>query len=208
MRAALRERHDADVPCGDCCACCTTAHFVHIGPGELDTLAHVPPALLFAAPGHPAGTVLMGYDERGRCPLLRDCLCSIYEHRPLTCRMYDCRVFAAAGIDADRDEITRRAHRWSFGYPSPRDRVEHDAVRAAARFVADRGGSLPAGDVPRDPPRLAVLALSASDAFLPASTGAPYVDPAASEPSDEELARQVLAAARRLMLPSSLPDTC
>ena len=34
MRAALRHEADADVPCGDCCACCSTSHFVHIGPGR------------------------------------------------------------------------------------------------------------------------------------------------------------------------------
>jgi len=190
MRAALRERHDADVPCGDCCACCTTAHFVHIGPGELDTLAHVPPALLFAAPGHPAGTVLMGYDERGRCPLLRDCLCSIYEHRPLTCRMYDCRVFAAAGIDAGgshKSDINVRVRAWRFRYASPHAQALHEAVRAAAAFIAAHPEAFPGGRAPVRPSGIAVLALQAHTVFL---------QPGNAERSPAEVAAAIVQARR------------
>ena len=55
MRSALRREADANVPCGDCCACCSTSHFVHIGPDEADTLAAIPSELLFEAPGSPGG---------------------------------------------------------------------------------------------------------------------------------------------------------
>ena len=210
MHAALRQGRDADVACRDCCACCSTAHFVHIAPDEADTLAHVPPELLFPAPGHPDGTMLMGYDERGHCPMLRDGLCSIYEHRPRTCRVYDCRVFAAAGIEADRDEITMRSSRWVFRYPGQGDRDEHEAVRAAARFVAGHAALLPADSVPRDPSALAVLAVTTADAFAPvvraAAEGRTGHD--ASELSDEQLARRLIEAARRLMVGTVPPDTC
>ncbi len=108
MREALRSGAGTDVPCGDCCACCSTAHFVHVGPDERDVLALVPPELQFPAPGLPAGHVVLPYDERGRCPMLaEDGICTIYDHRPRTCRVYDCRVFAAAGVDADTEAITR-----------------------------------------------------------------------------------------------------
>ena len=168
MRAALRHEADADVPCGDCCACCSTGHFVHIGPDEADALAHVPGELLFPAPGMPAGHGLLGYDGRGRCPLLDDRgRCTVYEHRPRTCRTYDCRVFAAAGIDADRDEITRRARRWRFSCPAPADEQQLAAVRAAARFVRDHAAAFPGGAVPDDPAQLAVLAVRVADVFLP-----------------------------------------
>ena len=30
--------------------------------------------------------------------------CSIYDHRPRTCRTFDCRVFAAAGVAVDADK--------------------------------------------------------------------------------------------------------
>ncbi|HET7720760.1 MAG TPA: YkgJ family cysteine cluster protein, partial [Acidimicrobiales bacterium] len=90
-------RIGVDVPCGTCTACCTSSQFVHIGPDERDTLSRIPKALLFPAPGQPKGHVVMGYDERGHCPMFVDGACSIYEHRPRTCRTYDCRVFPAAG---------------------------------------------------------------------------------------------------------------
>jgi uncharacterized protein len=168
MRAALRHEVDADVPCGDCSACCSTWHFVHVGPDERDTLGHVPRELLFPAPGMPSGHLVIGHDERGRCPLLDDAgRCTVYEHRPLTCRTYDCRVFAAAGIDADREEITRRARRWRFDCPAPRDRDELAAVRAAARFVRDNAAAFPGGAVPEDPAQLAVLAVRVAGVFLP-----------------------------------------
>jgi uncharacterized protein len=168
MLAALRHEADADVPCGDCCACCSTSHFVHVGPQETDALAHIPPELIFPAPGLPVGHVLLGYDDRGRCPLLDDGgRCIVYEHRPLTCRTYDCRVFAAAGIDADREKITRRARRWRFACPAPRDRNELAAVRAAVRFVRDNAAAFPGGAVPGDPAQLAVLAVKVAAVFLP-----------------------------------------
>jgi uncharacterized protein len=101
-QAAIREEQDAVVPCGDCTACCTSSQFVHIAPDETDALAHVPAQVLFPAPGFPPGHVLMGYDDRGHCPMFVDGACSVYEHRPRTCRTYDCRVFAAAGLVPDQ----------------------------------------------------------------------------------------------------------
>src|SRR5204863_6078536 len=83
-------------------------------------------------PRLPKGHVLLGYDERGHCPMLVDDRCSIYEHRPRTCRTYDCRVFPAAGLDADQPAIAERVRRWRFAYPTAADRARHEAVRAAA----------------------------------------------------------------------------
>jgi hypothetical protein len=136
LQAALRGGGDADVPCGSCTACCTSAQFVHIEPDETDALAHIPAALLFPAPRLPRGHVLLGYDERGHCPMLVDGQCSIYEHRPRTCRTYDCRVYAAAGVAPDQPAVAQRVARWRFTYPTPGDRAGHDAVRAAARQLA------------------------------------------------------------------------
>jgi len=143
MRAALRGDRDMDVPCEGCTACCTSSQFVHVAPDEADTLAHIPRRLLFPAPGMPRGHLLLGYDEHGQCPMLIDGRCSIYEHRPRTCRTYDCRIFAATGIDIDEDDDTKvgvgaRAREWRFDYSTDRDRVLHDAVHAAVGFVRDR----------------------------------------------------------------------
>src|SRR5689334_20007042 len=144
MQQAMRGERDADVPCAGCTACCTASQFVHIAPDETDTLAHIPPALLFPAPRMPSGHVLLGYDERGHCPMLVDGGCSIYEHRPRTCRTYDCRVFSATGIevDADKPDIAGRVREWRFSFPTDDDRRDHIAVRAAASFVEEHAAEL------------------------------------------------------------------
>ena len=136
MQAALRGDADSDVPCGTCTACCTSSQFVHIEADEVETLAHIHAELQFPAPRMQEGNVLLGYDENGHCPMLVDDRCSIYEHRPRTCRTYDCRVFAAAGVEPDRErqvEIAERVSRWSFDEPTEADRSAHAAVLAAAQ---------------------------------------------------------------------------
>lgn len=141
MERAIRGEGESDVPCDGCTACCRSSQFVHIEPDEVETLARIPSALLFPAPRLPRGHVLLGYDENGHCPMLVDDRCSIYEHRPKTCRTYDCRIYAAAGVEVDETEkpgIARRARRWRFDYPSPADEAEHDAVRAAAAYVREQ----------------------------------------------------------------------
>ena len=190
-RDVLATDGTADVPCGSCTACCTSSYFVHVGSHETQTLARIPEELLFAAPGLPKGTVVMGYDRHGLCPLLIDEKCSIYGQHPLTCRSYDCRVFAAAGIAADRDLITQRARRWRFGYPSASDREQHAAVRAAARFLRERAECFPGGAVPENPAQVAVLAVKVSDVFLRHGDGSGATGRA---PSDLELAKAVMTA--------------
>jgi hypothetical protein len=140
MQAALRGEADAEVPCGSCTACCASSQFVPIGPDETETLAHIPAKLLFPAPRLPEGHVLLGYDERGHCPMLVDGRCSIYEHRPRTCRSYDCRIFAATGLEVDADDptkdpIAQRVRRWHFTFPANDDRHRQAAVRTAVRTV-------------------------------------------------------------------------
>jgi hypothetical protein len=115
----------------------------------------------------PQGHVLLGYDERGHCPMLVDGRCSIYEHRPRTCRTYDCRVFPAAGVEIDDTDdpakagIAERARRWRFRHPTPQDRAEHDAVRAAAVHL--RAG---ADDGPMTATQLAVRSVEVHQRFL------------------------------------------
>jgi len=175
---AVRGERAADVPCDGCTACCRASQFVHIAPDEHDTLAHIPPALLFPAPMMPRGHVVLGYDERGHCPMLVDDRCSIYAHRPRTCRAYDCRVLAAARIDADDDaddapkaELMRRVRSWRFDYADTEARVRHDAVRAAARFLAAHAPELPDGSVPVNATQRAGLALEIHEHFLAAGAG-------------------------------------
>lgn len=171
VRAARAAGGGTDVPCGSCTGCCTSGYFIHIGPDETDTLARIPRPLLFPAPGLPPGHVVLGYDERGHCPMLVDGACSIYEDRPRSCRQYDCRVFPAAGIDtAGGDEkaaINRHVARWRFTYPREDHRDAHDAVRAATAFLRRHADAFPDGVVPSNPTQLAVLAIAVHELFLP-----------------------------------------
>jgi Fe-S-cluster containining protein len=159
----------AVVPCGDCTACCTSSQFVLIEPDETETKARIRPELLFPAPGLPRGNVVLGYDGHGHCPMFVDGRCSIYEHRPRTCRTYDCRVFPAAGVEpdeGDKAEILRRTRRWRFDSPTPLDTTLHAAVQAAAAFLRDHARDWPDGLVPRHPTQLAFLAIEVHEVFL------------------------------------------
>ncbi len=100
--------------------------------------------------------------------MLIDDRCSIYEHRPKTCRVYDCRVFPATGLEPDEQKValTRQVQRWRFSFPTAADRVQLDAVRAAATFLRDRQDVLPDDAVPTNATQLAVLAVDMHDVFL------------------------------------------
>jgi len=165
MVHALRSGGGSDVPCNGCTACCRSSQFVHIEPDELDTLAHVPTELQFPAPGRPQGHVVLGYDEQGHCPMLVDDRCSIYASRPRACRIYDCRVFPAAGVTPDKPLVAERAGRWEFTYRDDDAKAEHEAVRAAARFVEDRPDVVSGASAVPSTQR-AVLAVELHDLFL------------------------------------------
>ena len=161
MQRALRGERDAEVACGSCTACCTSSQFIHVGPDETDTLARIPVELQFPAPGLPKGHVVLGYDERGHCPMFIDGACSIYDHRPRTCRTYDCRVFAATGVDLGDGElplIAAQARRWRFAYPTPAGQRLRDDLLESVDRVRESTAS---GDVP-GATRLAVLAIKSA----------------------------------------------
>jgi Fe-S-cluster containining protein len=184
LQAAIRGEGGSDVPCDGCTACCRSSQFVHIEPDETETLAQIPPELLFAAPRLPRGHVLLGYDDQGRCPMLVGGRCSIYAHRPRTCRTYDCRVFPAAGVfDGNKALIERQARRWQFSYRSATDRTEHDAVRSAATFLDQHPDRSPECPVPTDTAQLAILAIEVHGLFLGDGDGSP--EPVVARPDPE-----------------------
>lgn len=167
IEAALSSDSGTDVPCGDCVGCCTSSLFIHIAPNERDTLARIPKALLFPAPRMPKGHVLMSYASNGHCPMFMNGRCSIYEHRPNTCRTFDCRVFPATGIppDPDRRTIADRATRWEFEF-ADNDENNMRACQSAANFLRTHEGDLPVGAVPRNPSQIAALAIQLHRLFL------------------------------------------
>lgn len=139
MQSALRGEADSDVPCGTCIACCTSSQFIHIEPDETQTLARIPAELLVPAPGQPPGHVLMGYVDDGACPMLVDGACSIYEDRPRTCRVYDCRLFAALGrVNEDTPLIAGRIRQWEFEYADYAARQRADEIRSSGTLPSPR----------------------------------------------------------------------
>jgi uncharacterized protein len=125
----------------------------------------------------------------GSCPMLKERKCSIYAQRPQTCRDYDCRIFAAAGIAAggeDRSVINRRVSEWRFTYHTDGDLAAHAAVRLAAAFIKEKRDSFP-GRVPTAPTGIAVLAIKVYTVFL---------DPETLATNDQDIARAIIEASR------------
>jgi len=160
------------VACGDCVGCCTSAYSIKVRAHETAALKHIPRERLLPAPGEP-GTLLMAPDASGHCPMFGTTGCSIYSHRPETCKTYDCRIFSAAGMAAgpDRSAINERVARWRFEYPGDADREEHRAVKAAAGFLRQHPVRFPNGRIPSRPSEVAVLAVKAYRVFLGGSPG-------------------------------------
>ncbi len=169
MQLAISGAKDADVPCGSCTACCTSSQFIHIAPDETATLRRIPKALLFPAPRLPVGHVVMGFTERGHCPMFVDSACSIYDDRPQTCRTYDCRIFTATGVDASedgRDDIARRTREWEFTVDESKSSIVSGAMRATADFIRVQRPSIPSELAPTTATQLAVLAFELHELFI------------------------------------------
>jgi Fe-S-cluster containining protein len=167
MRRALSGREGMDVACGDCVGCCTSSYYIKVRARERDALAAIPARHLEPDPAAPGG-MLMGYDAAGHCPMFGAAGCSIYPNRPETCRTYDCRVFAAAGMTAgeQRPAINARIARWRFDYPGADDQRAQRAVRAAAGFLRQHPVRFPGGYVPSRPAEIAVIAVKSYTVFL------------------------------------------
>jgi hypothetical protein len=83
--------------------------------------------------------------------------------------VYDCRVFPAAGIavdDAEKALIDQQAKRWRFAYSTDDGRVRHEAVQAAAIFLADHATVVFDGAAVPNATQRAVLAVELHDAFV------------------------------------------
>lgn len=185
-RAALRGEGGVDVPCGACVGCCISSYPIPLRPTDTRAIDAVPAELSAYTPN---GQLMMIAREDGTCPMFRSGLCTIYDARPQTCRDYDCRVFAAAGIAAggpERTVINRRVNEWRFSYANEDERRQHAAVRAAAAFIRDKAEVFPAR-VPNTPTGIAVLAIKTYPVFLRPDLGAQ---------SDAQIADAILATCR------------
>jgi Fe-S-cluster containining protein len=84
-----------DVPCGTCTMCCEKLS-PFLLPEEIASGLY-PLSLINPSPEQlrenpQAGPVVVLYRKKeGGCGMLIDKRCSIYEHRPKSCRQFDCR---------------------------------------------------------------------------------------------------------------------
>jgi uncharacterized protein len=187
--ACLRGDGGTDVPCGTCVGCCVSGYPVPIRSSDaLDDLLPSEYVVPITRVSTNVSKMLVARAD-GTCPMLQPSGCSIYSRRPLTCRDYDCRVFAAAGIDAggaERYVINQRVRAWRFTYETELEERQHEAIKNAARFIRENGAAF-AGRAPTAPSGIAVLSIKAFDVFL---------DPAVQAQSPEEIASAIVEARR------------
>lgn len=174
-RAALRGTGGMNVPCGDCVGCCTSSYSILLRPHDA-ALDVVPVKFLSSVPGMAYPHAKMNPLQNGHCPMFQQGKCAIYAQRPQTCLDYDCRVFAAAGIQTgdNRPVINQRIRQWRFTYESEADHRTHAAVRSAAAFISEHSAEFPADWLPNNPSGLAVLAVKVYELFL--DVDAPTID--------------------------------
>lgn len=91
---------EGNVDCQSCRGCCRAGYAIGLSKAEAAIIPHV------VFEGHAVILPL----PTGACPYLIDEKCSIYAHRPASCRQYDCRDFAMASLrlnpaDGSHDQV-------------------------------------------------------------------------------------------------------
>jgi Fe-S-cluster containining protein len=128
-----RTQSTSPVPCNGCDACCYYSK-IDFDPTKerIEDLEHLD---MLLDPDR-EGFAVLRKQENGACIHLGPNGCEVYDHRPLPCRKYDCRIFSAIGmVDVIDDE--RRSPAWSFDILNTRDKMRELALRiAAAKFIA------------------------------------------------------------------------
>jgi uncharacterized protein len=191
MRAVLRGEHDAHVPCGDCVGCCVSSYAIPLRPTDRVALEHLPIKHLHL-PAAAGGLARMRYREDGTCPMLCAGGCSIYHDRPQTCRDYDCRIYAAAGLlpDGERPAISQRVQAWRFDTTAAKDAAAAAAVRRAALFIGSNAHLFPPAMRASSATAIAVLAVKTCELFLDAAHAPEVSD------STQQAAQRVIDAAQ------------
>ncbi|HWL61166.1 MAG TPA: YkgJ family cysteine cluster protein [Steroidobacteraceae bacterium] len=165
MRAVLRGEAVADVPCAGCVGCCVSSYPIPLRPGDRTALAKVPDRYLQLRRGSGAR---MLYREDGTCPMLESGRCAIYADRPQTCRDYDCRIYAAAGLipDGPRPVIQDRVREWRFVFADAAAAGRAAAVRRAAEFIRANAHLFPPAARAHSATAVAVMAVKVHEVFM------------------------------------------
>lgn len=78
--------------------------------------------------------------ENGECIHLTDYGCSVYEHRPSGCRVYDCRDFVVTKVTYSNSELMNAAFsQWKLDTVDVRDRKVVEVASATAQDFIRRG---------------------------------------------------------------------
>jgi hypothetical protein len=118
----------SDVPCNGCTACCRSGLRVVLSLREsgegLET------ELVDGRRG-------LKQNADGSCVHLVDGKCSVYEHRPIACRSFDCRDYAVASVrPGNFPAIAEAAMRWRPEIKSNEDRTTLERVGTVAVHLA------------------------------------------------------------------------
>ena len=104
----MARREFPPVPCDGCVECCYHTKV------EVDSDLERPEDLAYlAVEPDPEGGLRLRKRPDGACIHLGESGCTIYDHRPLACRRYDCRVFALFGV-SDAFSGDHHAPAWVF----------------------------------------------------------------------------------------------
>jgi uncharacterized protein len=95
------------VPCGACSACC---YYAGIAVDNKRDRRHLPHLLVEK---NSDGELVLQRRSDGACIHLGEQGCTVYHHRPVVCRTFDCRIFAAMGL-ADHSDLNHRIPDWTF----------------------------------------------------------------------------------------------
>ncbi len=166
FRHSLLSHTPMDVPCGNCNACCISSMFVQIDDSETDTLCQISQDLFIK---NAAGAKILGHDHSGRCVMYSGEFCTIYKYRPLACRQFDCRIYAASGLNPiaqSKDKISQQVRQWSFSYDSNESRQKHQAVKRTAQFIQDFPEHFPGGRTPTEAIQIALVTIKSYKAIL------------------------------------------
>ena len=127
LASAVRGDVESKVPCGTCRECCWH-HHVEVRPELGDDLAYLDTVR------QEDGELVLRKREDGACVHLTDAGCGVYEHRPMVCRGFDCRMLGAVGLVEHYDN-GHATPVWVFVVDSPEERVIELALKMAAMPV-------------------------------------------------------------------------
>lgn len=124
----------ANVPCGDCTACCRGDFRIKLTGYESVTLD--------CDRDPETNEAFLRRQPNGDCRYLVDGRCATYRTRPQACRIYDCRGMAICGIgDPARPLVQEAIQRWSMKrFTKTRDDlVTMVALRTAVKRWSSHG---------------------------------------------------------------------